>query len=251
MNDFSVVIPIKDETDLLPYSLPSAYMLEPDEVILTMEPNEDTIKTAKKISAKFKHIETKILVLNEETPSWRDRHAYARRKGFMKCRNDTIVTVDIDKVVDPKVKEHLHLIGKNNVGLISFIELPFPFDLRRYVAAFIQKIGYRDSFTGLYAFSKKAWIKTEDKSKAKRITTSEDTQLHEGIKTKYKTIFVSNTKNILIRPKESKRYQILMGVERRRHGDSFLKLLVSSILFLRPLNIVGFLKCHKIDGTKT
>lgn len=250
MDDFSVVIPIKDETDLLAYSLPSAYLLDPDEIILAMEPNEDTIKTAKKISERFRHIETKILVLKEETPGWRDRHAYARRKGFMETRNDTIVTSDIDKIVDPRVKEYLHLIGKNNVGLISFIELPYPFDLRRYLAAFIQKLGYRGSFTGLYAFSKKAWIKTEDESEVKKITTSEDTKLHEGMKKKYKTLFISNTKNILIRPKESKRCQILMGVERRRHGDSFLKLLVSSILFLRPLNVVGFLKCHRIDGTE-
>lgn len=239
---FSVVMPVKNEANLLCYSLPSIYLLEPNEVILVMEPNEATLKVAKNIAGKFSQTETRMLILTEATPNWRNRHAYARRKGFMEAKNDTVLTTDVDKIVDPNVKQYLHLIGKNGVGLISFGETSYPFDFKVFVDRIIQKFYGRSSFMGLYAFSKKAWLETESLLSASRIFTSEDTHLHEWMKRKYRILFVTSTKNINLRPKESKTYQFLMGVERRRHGSSLLKVLVSSFLHLRPLTVLGFLQ---------
>ena len=95
MVKFSVVMPIKDETDILKLSLPSVYALQPDEVIIPMEPSAESIETVERIARKRGYREkTRIIVLHEKTPDWRFRQAYARRKGFQVARNDLICARD-------------------------------------------------------------------------------------------------------------------------------------------------------------
>lgn len=238
---YSVVMPIKDEADLLCYSLPAIFGLNPDEVILVMEPDQRCVEKAKQITEMHGYVEkTKIVVINESC-DWRLRQAYARRKGFKLSTNDIILTVDVDKIVDEKVKKYFHLIGKNNVKLISFSEVPIHFSLRWFIYTLLQKLGYSRAFMGLYAFSKQAWLETENMDSAKQVYTSEDTHLVENLKKKYHTMHISNVKNINMRPKESKQYEFLIGVERKRYGWSFSKILISSFLLLRPLTILGYL----------
>jgi len=243
---FSVVVPVKDETALLRYSLPAIYALEPDEVILVMEPNGKSIDKAREIALECGTIEkTKIVVLFEPC-DWKLRHAYARRKGFKLARNDMIFSLDIDKIVDKKVKKYFSLIGKDKVALVSFSEMPYPFSYRWFIGVLLQKLGYPFSLTGFFVFSKKAWLETEDENSVKRIYTSDDTHLVESLKKKYQVLHISEVKNINIRPRESKEYEFLIGVERRRHGTPLLKILISSLLFLRPLTIMGYLKAREI-----
>ena len=92
---WSLVCPIKDEVDVLKFSLPRVYALQPDEVIIPIEPNSESIEMVKKIARKCGYQKkTRIIVLREKTPDWRFRQAYARRKGFQVARNDPICARD-------------------------------------------------------------------------------------------------------------------------------------------------------------
>jgi len=98
MVKFSIVTPIKDEVEVLKFSLPSIYALEPDEVIIPIEPFPESIGMVERIARKCGYLEeTRVLVLHEKTPDWRFRQAYARRKGFQTARNDIIRARQVNK----------------------------------------------------------------------------------------------------------------------------------------------------------
>lgn len=243
---FSVVMPVKDEVDLIKYSLPALYQLNPDEIVLVVEPLGELLEIINHIAGLFPQVSLKLIVLNETTPNWRDRHAYARRKGFLAARNDLIFTIDVDKVVDPRILDYFHMIGHNDVRLVSFNEVPKGFSYAFFIARILRRLGYKGSFTGTYAVSKKAWLETEDEESAKQIFSHEDTHLHEHIKRRFKTVFCKETRVLDLRPVVEKRVQFLAGVEKKRHGKSLIKVLVSSMLSGSPLMLVGFLKGEKL-----
>ena len=243
---WSLVCPIKDEVDVLKFSLPSVYALQPDEVIIPIEPNSESIEMVKRIARKCRYQKkTRIIVLREKTPDWRFRQAYARRKGFQAARNELILTVDADIIIDSRIKRYFGLVGKNGIGLVSFGKFPYPPTFAGMMARLIQ-IAYRHhSFTGMYVFSKKAWEETEDIESLKKIPRGEDTHLHEGLTKKYRDRFIPSVRNIILRPKESSQYQYLMGWNRWKITKTALwRMLMSTFLYFRPNMMVGYLKAR-------
>ncbi len=246
MVEFSVVMPIKDETELLKYSLPSIYTLEPDEVVLVMEDVENSIKVAKNV-AKYCNFsdKTRICVLYEDVPDWNFRQAYARRKGYSLAKNDVILTVDADIIVDVEIKKYFELVSKSSIKLVSFNKIPYPITYKGIMDRLIHKIYKHPSFTGLYVFSKKAWQETEDIEDLKRIPRGEDTHLHAYLTKRYNDLFVSGLKNIVLRPKESSKYQYLMGQNRWKIRRAKLwQMMFSTILYFKPWMMIGYLKAR-------
>ena len=244
---FSVVVPIKDETEILKLSLPSIYALEPHEVVIPIEPNPKSIKIVRKIARKYNFQgRTKIIVLHEKTPDWSFRQAYARRRGFREASNDSILTVDADLIVDPQVKNYLNLLGEGNIKLVSFSKLSYPVSLRLMITWLIQKIfRHRPGFTGLYAFSKSAWQETENEESLKKILRGEDSHLHEALTKKYNVSFVAGLKNIKLRPAESKRYQFLTGWYKwKTRRKPLWRVLIHTFIYYRPWVLVGYLKAR-------
>lgn len=246
MVKFSVVMPIKDEAEVLKLSLPRIYALEPDEVIIPIEPFPESIKMIERTARKCGYLEkTRSMVLHEKTPDWRFRQAYARRRGFQAARNDLILTVDADIMIDCRIKRYFSLVGKNGVGLVSFGKFPYPLTFARMMARLIQIVYKRHSFTGLYVFSKKAWEETEDIESLKKISRGEDTHLRKCLTKKYREMFVPSVKNIVLRPKESNRYQYLAGWNRWKIMKTDLwRTLVSTFLYFRPFMLVGYLRAR-------
>lgn len=244
---FSVVVPIKDETEILTSSLASIYALEPHEVVIPIEPNSKSIEIVRKIARDY-HFQdrTKIIVLYEKTPDWNFRQAYARRRGYREASNDLILTVDADIIVDPQVKNHFNLLGKGNVKLVSFSKLSYPVSLRAMMTRLIQRFfSHRPGFTGLYAFSKSAWQETEDEESLKKILRGEDSHLHEALTKKYNVSFVADVKNIKLRPAESKRYQYLTGWYKwKTRRKPLWRVLMHTFVYYRPWVIVGYLKAR-------
>ena len=240
----SVVCPIKDENYLIPLTLPSFYSIDPDEVILCLD------KPAPQKVVKAINVVTRVLGVTditriievERNPEYRFHQAWVRRQGFRAARNDTILTTDIDIVLDPKMKEYFHLL-KGDVKLVSFAK--FSLTWHGMIAYLVQKIYRHKSFTGLYMFSKKAWLETEDEDSLKRIPRGEDTHLHSYLTKKYRDVFVSDVKNIVVRPKESRKYQYLMGWNRWAIRKTPLwRVLTSSFLYFRPFMFVGYLRAR-------
>lgn len=245
---FSIVCPIKNEINLIPITLPSFYALNPSEVILCLDKtaNKDIIRIIKKV-AKAHNAEniTKIIKV-EKNPEYKFHQAWVRRKGFLIAENDLILTTDIDIILNPKIREYLNLI-QGNVKLISFSKISYPITFRSAIAWLIQKFYYHKSFTGLYAFSKSAWLETEDFVSLKKIPRGEDTHLHNCLTKKYKDKFISDIKNINLRPKETKKYQFLLGWNRWKIRKTPLwRIILSSFLYIRPYLLIGYLKARFI-----
>jgi hypothetical protein len=245
--EFSIVCPVRNEVDLIPKTLPSFYALNPSEVILCVDKPapQNVVKVVNEV-AKACRAENRTRIIEvERNPEYRFHQALVRREGFRKALNEIILTTDIDIVVSPEVTKYFASINKNNVMLVSFSKLAYPITFRSATAWFVQRIYRHSSFTGLYAFSKKAWQETEDIESLKRIPRGEDTHLHKFMTKKYNAIFVAGVKNIVLRPKESPQYQYLMGWNRWKIRRTPLwRVILSVFIYYRPFLLAGYLKAR-------
>lgn len=250
MVDFSVVTLIKNENDLIPVTLPSYYGLKPSEVVLCFDKPapKETLRVVKKVVRKHSSgIPTKIVEVARD-PEYLFHQANLRRTGFRKATHNIILTGDIDLILDPKIRNYLQLI-RGKVGLVSFSKIGYPPTFRLALAnliAKLYKLKAKQGFTGLYCFSKKAWLETEDVEHLKKQTTrGEDTHLHHYLTKKYDSKFVMGLRNYCLRPSESRRYQIMQGANTwTTRKTPFWKFLVSSILYFRPYALIGYLQAR-------
>lgn len=248
--DFSVVMPIHNEENLLSYSLPSVLKLVPDEVILIFDRCTDrSLEIAEEITKRYEfRSRTKLIELNKSSQGWKFRVAFLRRHGFRLAKNHVILNTDADLILDGKIVDYLHLVGKKNIGIVLFSRIPHPRTLQSLLGTlfspFIPIVGVRVGFGGLYAFSKQAWLETENQESAKATPRAEDTHLRLSILGRHKEIFVK-TKTLHLRPRETARYHFLKGVTRwQTRRESLLRVAIHSFMFLRPLVLSGYLKAR-------
>lgn len=243
MVDFSIVCPIRDEVSLIPITLPSFYALYPSEVILCLDKpaRHDLVAIIERVAEACDAEITTHIIEVEKNPEYRFNQAWIRRCGFREAQNDLILTVDVDIILDPALKEHLHLIGENNIRLVSFAKTSYPISYRKQLGILIHRFYKHKSFTGTYAFSKQAWLETESEQSLKQIPRGEDTHLHHALTRKYDDLFVSRVKNILLRPKETARYQFLMGYNRWKiRKTSLWPIILASFLYFEPSLARGY-----------
>jgi glycosyltransferase involved in cell wall biosynthesis len=250
---FSIVMPIHNEQEFLPYSLPSIFYLKPDEVGLIFDRCTDkSIEIAKKITEKFEYSKkTKFIELNNPSPDWKFRVAFLRRHAFKLAKNDVILNTDADTILDQKIIEYLHLVGKNGIALVSFSRTCYPLTFQNFIAKLVSSLIPKIGFTGIYAFSRKAWMETENQNAAKKIMRAEDTHLHRAISKKYKTMFIK-TNTIHLRPEEKANRHFIRGVTcwTVKH-DSIWTTIIRSLIYLRPLLLAGYLHARLQDSTSS
>lgn len=240
--NFSVVTPIHNEAKRLPYSLPLIYQIEPEEVILIFDRCTDrSLQVAKEISQKFGYqSRTKFIELNQESPGWNRRLAFLYRYGYRIARNDIILTVDADIILDKRVKNYLNMIGKNEIRLISFSFIPYPYTIQFFIGKLISLLSPKKGESGIHFFSKQAWLETEDEEFVKKVFRASDTQLHLSIEKKYRREHIK-TKTIHLRPREKKRDHYIMGLTHWMNIKRPLwKEIIYSIVYLRPMMVVGY-----------
>lgn len=248
MAKFSVVMPVHNEERLLPYSLPSVYQLNPDELVLIFDRCEDkSLQVAIRIAKLFNFTsKTKFINLNEASPDWKFRTAFVRRRGYKIAKNNIILNTDADNLLDEKIRKYLNLVGKSNIGMISFSRKQYPPTFQHFVAKLIsilpKNIGFRKAgFSGLYAFSKKAWQDTEKEASAKNVIKAEDTHLHLSMLQKYDYRFVK-TNTIHLRPREEPTTHYLRGIMYwKLKRNPLWKAVLHSIIYFRPFMLVGYL----------
>jgi hypothetical protein len=143
-------------------------------------------------------------------------------------------------ILDPLIRDYLPKIGQNKIALISFGFLDYPYTYQTFSRRLISSISTVTGFAGLYAFSKKAWLKTEALESVKRIPRSEDTHLRVSILKEYNYIH-KNTKSMHLRSNENLSRHYLRGVLYWEIvHDPLWKMFLHSIFNLRPAAMAGY-----------
>lgn len=250
MFKFSVVMPVHNEEDNLLYSLPVLFAIEPDEVIIVLDRctdrSRDVIEAS---SAKLRYKgRVRLIEVREDFPDWRYRVARLFRLGFREARNGTILTMAADIILDKRIKSYVPLIQSSDIKLISFGLKYYPVDMIFFVKRLVTLVFPSRGFSGVFLFSKKAWLDTEDEEKVKRISKAQDTFLSDSIKTKYSTKHV--WLNVVhLRARRDVKDQYLRGVAAYQMSrKSLLSVFISSIIYLRPMMLMGYMHAREKSG---
>lgn len=245
-------MPIHNEAKFLPYSLPSIYRLKPDEVLLLFDRcTDNSPEIAKKMADRHKYASrTRFIEINEPSPRWKFRIAFVRRQGFKIAKNHVILNTDADTMLSEEIADAIPLIGKSDIGMVKFGRRPYPRTLQSYLGTLISPFLHvlkghpAIGFAAIYAFSKEAWLATENPKLAKNVLRAEDTHLYSSISKKYKAIFIE-TRTLHLRPQETKENHFLKGVTRWQVKRAPLWMVVAhTFMFLRPPVLSGYLKAR-------
>jgi hypothetical protein len=116
------VMPVHNEEDNLCYSLPTLFSIEPDQIIIILDRcNDRSRDVIEALSRRLNYKGDLVLVDVEETfPDWRYRVARLFRMGFELSKNDSILTMAADIVLDPRVKDCVSTIQGSEIKLVSF-----------------------------------------------------------------------------------------------------------------------------------
>lgn len=237
---FTVIAPVHNEEEMLPYTIKSVFDLEPDQVLWGLDRCTDS--TERIIRDWGGEV---VRFTDSDGCGWCFRPAYLRRTLYGMSQNDVIVNTSADLRLDPVIRLRIKNIN-NNYGLISFHYYELPWNLQQFERALISRI--RPGFAGLLAFSKCAWRETEDLEDLKTIQRSEDTHLQLAIKTRYKTRHY-HTRSLHLRHNENKRDHYLRGVSMYQllHRDPFTAFF-HSLVMLRPSVFTGYIHARRLKN---
>lgn len=275
---FSVVVPVRDEVNLIPKTLPSYLALMPDELLLCLDKPapEDMLEIIEKVSRQYK-AENIVKVLQVPKGEWGDQQMKARRTGFLEARNDRILTGDIDLIVNRNVLQTVALVGKNDIGMVSCSKLRLPHNLIgicrllgefflkkcvHHVANLAGKSMAATGFTGLYALWRPFWLNAEPLDEAKQysmvkrkirdgkqltlgdfIQTGEDGFLRDHMIKKYKVIYLSDIgATVLSDPLgDQPLIQYTTGIYFAMSGRNWLATLGRTFFRIQPYYLVGYM----------
>lgn len=237
----SVTLAVRNEAKMLPQTLPSIYALDPDEVIFGLDRCTDDTERIVKAEAK-RHPETHTRVINygeSDGRGWNFRRAYLRWSLGEASSNEVVISTAGDIFLDPKLRKVLRLIpDRYRILSLGYLDRPWtPQTFLRFLAA-ESRIFY--GFSGVLAYSRSAWLETEDLDDLKRIYIGEDTHLHRAIKSKYPARFV-NTNTFHLRPNEDPSHHYRRGVAQWESlHKGYLGSFIHSLLLIRPMVFTGY-----------
>ncbi len=260
--DFSVVMPIHNESDLLKFSLPSIYRLNPKEIILLFDNcTDNSFNIAKQIAKRFNFIEKTIfkIVTKDEIKNYSFRPTILRRMGYNMATCNKILKTDADLILDPKIKNFISKLGENNIRIFTFEYIDYPISYRHMIKRFLEKIKFplpqsEKWLGGNILFFREDWLNAfnmRQKDEKKKVNLSqvqrgEDTLFHKLLISKQNRSEIVLTNTLHLRPIESSerhylRGQISWNVAKR----SFLIVSVQDIIFNRLSMIKGYLEAKR------
>tara|TARA_B100000287_G_scaffold349718_1_gene338355 strand:+ start:276 stop:1010 length:735 start_codon:yes stop_codon:yes gene_type:complete len=129
-NNFSIVIPIYNEEDILSESLNNIISVcertDVDyEIIISENGSTDNTKS---LAREIEQSNSKIVLIESENPNYGE----ALKSGFLKCRNEIIISFDIDYYSESFLKECL-LLEEGYAGLVASKRLIDSEDGRRLI----------------------------------------------------------------------------------------------------------------------
>lgn len=240
---FSVVMPVHNEAEMLPYSLPSVYKIAPSEVILIFDNcSDESEEIAEKIIEKY-------------DPQWRITHciydvpkeiehkfrlSYLMRRGMESSDCDVVLVTAADTILDPEIGKYMNQITR--FPFMSFERVDFPVNWR---TAIKRGLGFLplwndDRLSGNYAVNLKVRDECEDHEKVKSIEQGEDTLMQQCIREKYPTKFF-HSRSIHLRPKEDSARHYRRGLYYWKTAKrGFFKTVLSAVISCRFNLIRGY-----------
>ena len=129
-NNFSIVIPIYNEEDILAESINNILSIcertsVDYEIIISENGSTDNTKS---LAREFEQINSRIVLIESDNPNYGE----ALKRGFLKCTNEIIISFDIDYYSENFLKECL-LLEEEYAGLIASKRLNNSEDGRRLI----------------------------------------------------------------------------------------------------------------------
>jgi cellulose synthase/poly-beta-1,6-N-acetylglucosamine synthase-like glycosyltransferase len=255
---FSIVIPLHSEIELIEDCLRSCSLLDPDEVIFCLDNPaiDEIVSEIWRVSHCLGLSDRIRIILVDKSSEYSFHQAWVRREGFRAAKNDLILTVDIDNIVNRNVLEAVRLAGRDGIGFVSCLTRHTwrgPLGLWRLIGLSISNIVVGPGMTGLYAIWRPFWIETEDLTSIKRLENArivsgesaligEDAHLCESMRRRYRCVFLDVYGANCVRDdcNDLPSVQFETGrVYARRMG--FFKMLAIALLFARFHVPRGFL----------
>ena len=261
-SDFSVVLPIHNEAELLKFSFPSIFRLNPKETILLFDNcTDDSYDVAIRIAKSMNFFKKSIfkIVDKEEVKQFSFRPTILRRMGYNIAKCDKILKTDADLILDPKIKDYIYLLGKKSVRIFTFEYIDYPISYRHMVKRFLEKLKLplpksERWLGGNILFFREDWKNAFNKRQENenkkvdlhRLKRGEDTLFHKLLLSKHYRSEIVLTNTIHLRPVESPerhylRGQISWNVAKR----PFIIILIQAIFFNRFNMIKGYLDAKR------
>jgi len=261
--DFSVVMPIHNESELLKLSLPSVFRLDPAETILLFDNcTDDSYNVAVEIAKRTNFFEKTIfrVVSEKEGSDFSFRPTFLRRMGYSMAKCNKILKTDADLVLDPKIKDYIPRLGKDNIGIITFEYLDYPISYRHMIKRLLEKmripLPQSERWLGgniLFFLEdwKKAFHKRQEDENKKvdlaKVKRGEDTLFHKLLLSeRHRKSVIVLTDTLHLRPVESPKRHYLRGqISWNVAKRSFPLILAQAIIFNRLNMIKGYLDARK------
>lgn len=238
---YTVVCPMHNEQANLYAWLYSVKLLDPDEVIVALDNCTDDTRRHLELHREIAEpgYSLKILEHGEEA-GYRMRVAGLRRKMYQEAAHDIILNTSADLIHDPRIRNHLTKIG-DKVKLVKFGYMDSPPNIQGYLRQLYSRFTPWKSMSGLMAFSREAWLKTEDLEEAKRLDSSEDTHLIQAIESRYRSRYVPTT-TLHLRPTETRSRNYRRGWN---YGKMVkvtpVRAFLTAAFMLRPMFFSGYI----------
>lgn len=242
---FSVVVPIHNEVSYLPGFMDSLRDLKPDEAIFILDRCTDgSTEYVKRRILTLPLIKSRVVeVSDKDGDKWKRRVGYLRRLGYHLTSNDIILTCDADMILDPTIAQYTKLID-NKVKYVGFGYFDKPLNIKSILRNLYPVILPIEPYSGLYLFSQKAWVETEDLDEARK-KGAEDAHLKLAIESKYMTKHVI-TKTRHLRSNETIEHDKMRGRNYALTVKAPLwKVTLMSLAMLRPHMLLEYLKTKK------
>jgi len=250
--EFSALLPVRDsdlEYEMLPYSLASAILCGPDELIIGLDmPSTRIMDKSIEIAKKMGYNGLQFLVIPPST-EWSFQLANIIWNGYKKAKHDIILSFDVDTVLYPKaIRKGLTVIhDRSDVAFVTFrkvMNIRSVLDLMRGVLYLFKKMGSRKPFTGLYFVNRQAYFQILTEEKMKFIKNGVDTILFTETlrQDKYTAIGLNDFGSFcLTRGNEEIPWrQFQVGVWMAAHSFEYMNLFLYAIQNLHPYVALGY-----------
>jgi len=120
--NWSLVVPIKDEVQFVPHTLPKAFDLLPNDLVIVLDgpPNPKVQEVVQSVLEEYDKNKVARIVYARRNPNWKFQQAWVRRVGYLASKYDKIFTFDIDDIPSPNIMAGHSIIGKDNIVYVSF-----------------------------------------------------------------------------------------------------------------------------------